>query len=124
MLQFVALKKVASNTDLDGPVVNKEAIQLLESFASAVRFVESDIGDAATNRVGAINEVDSLDGSNGLDKIFLARERVSLSVVGNPVSIISASPSPILHNNNWPQTAKQEVALKHDRRELRRLTNE
>ncbi|KAF5128063.1 hypothetical protein E5D57_008997 [Metarhizium anisopliae] len=68
---------VASNTDLDGPVVNKEAIQLLESFASAVRFVESDIGDAATNRVGAINEVDSLDGSNGLDKIFLARERVS-----------------------------------------------
>lgn len=123
MLQFVALTIVASNTDLDGPVVNKEAIQLLESFASAVRFVESDIGDAATNRVGAINEVDSLDGSNGLDKIFLARERVSLSVVGNPISIISASPSPILHDN-WPQTAKQEVALKHDRRELRRLTNE
>lgn len=75
------------DANLDGSIVDKKAIQLLESLASTIRLVESDIGNAAADRVGAINEIYSLDRSNGLDKVFLTRKSVSLSIVDNPVLI-------------------------------------
>lgn len=59
--------------NLDGSVIDKKAIQLLKSLAGAVSLVESDIGNAAADGIGAVDEIDSLDGSNGLDKVFLAK---------------------------------------------------
>jgi hypothetical protein len=76
---------LASEANLDRSVVNEEAIQLLESLARAVWLVKGDIGDATADGVGAIDEVDSLDGSNGLDEVFLAGKRVSLPIAESPI---------------------------------------
>lgn len=67
--------------NLDRSVVHEKAVQLLESLAGAVRLVESDIGNATADRVGTVNEVDSLDGSDSLDKVFLVVQCVSSSIV-------------------------------------------
>lgn len=110
---------IASATHLNGSIIDKQAIQLLESLAGAVNLVESDIGNATADRVGAIYKIDSLDGSNSLDKVFLMRKRVSLSVVEIPV-IIFESPSPILAQ----YILAKKKSRSGNRRELQQSTNE
>jgi hypothetical protein len=59
---------------LDRPVVDEEAIQLLEGLASTVRLVEGHVCDTTALRVGAVGELNSLDRTNGLDEVFLSGE--------------------------------------------------
>ena len=54
-----------------GSVVHKKAVKLLECPASTVGFVKGDVGNATADRVGTVNEVDALNGADGLDKILL-----------------------------------------------------
>ncbi len=61
---------------LDRAVVNKQAVQLLESPASTIRLVEDDVGDATALRVGAVGQLNALDGANRLNKVFLFRRSV------------------------------------------------
>lgn len=70
-------------THLDRSVVNQKAIQLLEGLAGAVRLVECHVGDTTALRVGAVRDLDSLDGTNGLDEILLSG--------GNSVSLPKCS---------------------------------
>jgi hypothetical protein len=59
---------------LNGTAINQEPIQLLESGGSAIRPAESDVGDSTALRVGAVNQLNPLDGANRLDEIFLGEE--------------------------------------------------
>lgn len=59
---------------LDGAAVNEETVELLEGPASAICSVEDDVGDAAALRVGAVGELYSLDGADGLDEVLLSGE--------------------------------------------------
>jgi hypothetical protein len=59
---------------LDRSVVDKKAVQFLEGLASAVRLVEGHVCDTTALRVGAVGKLNSLDGTNGLDKVLLLGE--------------------------------------------------
>lgn len=56
---------------LDGAIVDQETVQLLEGDAGAVRLVKGNIGDTTALRVGAVRKLNSLDGSDRLDEVFL-----------------------------------------------------
>lgn len=64
----------ANIAHLDRSVVNKKAVQFLEGLASAIRLVEGHVCDTAALRVRAVGELNSLDGTNGLDKVLLSGE--------------------------------------------------
>lgn len=59
---------------LDRSVVDKKAIQFLEGLASAIRLMKGHVCDTAALRVRAVGELDSLDGTNGLDEVLLSGE--------------------------------------------------
>lgn len=62
---------------LDGAAVNQKTVQFLEGFSSAFSITERYVGNASALRVGAVDEINSLDGTNCLNKVFLFRTRVS-----------------------------------------------
>lgn len=66
-----SLGGVDDDLDLDRTSIDKEAVQLLEGLASAIRLAEDDVGDAAADRVGAVGNLDLLDGANCLGEVFL-----------------------------------------------------
>lgn len=67
---------LCSQAYLDRAVVNEQAVQLLESAASTIWLVEDDVGNATALRVGAVGKLNTLDGANRLDKVFLFRRSV------------------------------------------------
>lgn len=56
---------------LDGALVDQDAIQLLVGDASTSRLPENDVGDASALRVGPVDDINSLDGTNCLAKVIL-----------------------------------------------------
>lgn len=68
---LVGLGGADHNLNLNRATVNEKAVQLLKGSASAIRLVEQDVGDTAALRVGAVRELDALDGADRLDKVFL-----------------------------------------------------
>lgn len=68
---LVRLSGADDDFNLDGAAINEKTIELLEGLASAVRLMEDDIGNTAALRVGAVRELNTLDGANRLDKVFL-----------------------------------------------------
>ncbi len=66
-----AFSHVLLQAYLDRAAINQQAVQLLEGGAGAVRLVEGDVGNSTALRVGAVDDVDPLDGSDGLDEVFL-----------------------------------------------------
>lgn len=71
---LVSLGSADNDLDLDRSVVDKKAVQFLEGLASAIRLMEGHVCDTAALRVRAVGELDSLDGTNGLDKVLLSGE--------------------------------------------------
>ena len=65
---------------LNRAVVNEEAVQLLESKASAAGLVEDDVGNATALRVGSIGQLHLLDTTNSLSKVFLCWEEAMLVI--------------------------------------------
>jgi len=74
---LVCLRGTNDNLDLDGPSVNEQAVQFLESIAGAVDIAEGYVGDTATLRVWPVDQFNPLDGSNGLNKVLLLGRMVS-----------------------------------------------
>jgi hypothetical protein len=64
----------ANIAHLDRSVVDKKTVQFLEGLASAIRLMEGHVCDTAALRVRAVGELDSLDGTNGLDEVLLSGE--------------------------------------------------
>jgi hypothetical protein len=69
--ELVSLSRANDDLDLDGAVVDQETVQLLEGFAGTGGVAERHIGDATALRVGAVNKLDPLDRTDGLDKVLL-----------------------------------------------------
>lgn len=68
---LVSLGCADNDLDLDRSVVDKKTIQFLEGLASAIGLMEGHVCDTAALRVRAVGELDSLDGTNGLDEVLL-----------------------------------------------------
>lgn len=68
---LVGLGGTDDDLDLDGAAVNEKTVKLLEGSASAIRLVENHVGDTTALRVGAVRELDALDGTDRLNKVFL-----------------------------------------------------
>lgn len=74
--EIAGLSSTHDNLDLDGAVIDEKAVQFLEGLASASSVAEGHVGDAPALRVGAVHQLDLLDGTDGLNKVFLRGTRL------------------------------------------------
>ena len=55
-------------------LVNKHSVELGEGLICAIRFVENDSCNTATNAIRSVGDCGTLDRANSLAKVFLNRE--------------------------------------------------
>jgi hypothetical protein len=67
--------------NLDRAVVNKQAVQGVESLVCAIRLVEDDGGDAAAYAVGAVGQLDLLNRTDRGDKVLLLMGEVKCQCI-------------------------------------------
>ena len=62
-------------TNLHGALVHKEAVELDGSIAGTGRFAENNGRNATADSIWSIGDGNTLDGTNGFDKVFLYAEK-------------------------------------------------
>lgn len=67
----------ASHSYLDRAAVDEESVELLESPVGTIDLTEDDVGNTTALRVGAVGDLNLLDGADRLDKVFLFGTMIS-----------------------------------------------
>lgn len=62
--------------DLDGSVVDEEAIQGVESLASTIQLAEGNGSNTTADTIRAVGKLHTLDRSNGGREVLLGRARM------------------------------------------------